>query len=344
MERSTPLERYSRQVLLPEIGLEGQQRLLRARAVVVGIGALGTYIASSLVRAGVGFVRLVDRDYIEENNLQRQVLFDEQDIAANLPKAVAAAEKLRRANSQVVVEPVVADVNRSNVLRLIGDCDLVLDGTDNFEARLLLNDACVKLGRPWVYGAAIGTYGMTMVILPGETPCLRCLLGQIPTPGTVPTCDTAGVLGTAPQVIAALEVTEALKILSGRPELLHRRLLYVDVWRGTLERLDVTKGPQPCPACDEKRFEFLQGRRGTVVTSLCGRQTVQVSVRGTARPDFARLAERLSALGEVAYNEHMLRFRTGPHELVLFPDGRALISGTTEEGVARSLYARYFGS
>ncbi len=337
------LERYSRQMLLPEIGREGQERLLRSRVVIVGLGALGGVIASTLVRAGVGYLRLIDRDFIEENNLQRQILFDEEDIAANLPKATAAEQKLRRVNHQVTVAGVVADLNPDNVESLIADCDLVLDGTDNLETRLLLNDACVKQGRPWIYGAAIATYGVVMPILPGEGPCFRCFLPELPPPGSVATCDTAGILGTTPLVVASLEVTEAIKLLSGNRQALLRGAVYVDLWEGTLERMEVRKGETPCPACDEGCFEFLQGRRGTVVTSLCGRTAVQIRLRGAAAPDFTRLAERLAPLGQVTHNPYMLRFRSEPYEIVLFPDGRAIIGGTTDEGIARSLYARYIG-
>ncbi len=214
------LRRYSRQVVLPFIGVEGQERLSQARVAILGVGALGAALASSVVRAGVGTVRLVDRDFIEEHNLQRQALFDQDDIAANLPKAVAAALKLRRVNDQVTVEPVVTDVNPDNVEALIADCDLILDGGDNFELRMLLNDACLKHRRPWIYGAVIGTYGMTMPFIPGDGPCFRCMLTDLPVPGSTDTCDTAGVLGTIPQVIAAFQVTEALKWLTGHPEAL----------------------------------------------------------------------------------------------------------------------------
>jgi molybdopterin-synthase adenylyltransferase len=337
------LRRYSRQMLLPAIGVAGQQRLSAARVVVIGVGALGTVLASGMVRAGVGFVRLVDRDFIEEHNLQRQLLFDEDDITANLPKAVAAARKLRRINHQVEVEPVVADVIPDNVESLITDCDLVLDGGDNFEVRLLLNDACLKHRRPWIYGAAIGTYGMTMPFLPSEGPCFRCMLADLPAPGSTDTCDTVGVLGTAPQVIAALQVTEALKLLTGHPEALCRDLRYLDVWTGAIERVQLAKGETPCPSCDEGRFEFLEAQAGSWATALCGREAVQVTVRRAARVDFARLAERLCAVGQVAYNDYMMRLKVEDYELTLFPDGRAIITGCTDPALARTLYTRYLG-
>jgi adenylyltransferase/sulfurtransferase len=337
------LERYARQVILAEVGAEGQRRLLTARVAVIGCGALGTNIASSLVRAGVGWVRIIDRDFVELNNLQRQVLFDEEDVARGLPKAIAAAEKLRRINSQVQVEPVVTDVNPDNVERLIGDVDLVLDGTDNFETRLLLNDACVKLNVPWVYGGVIATCGMTMAILPHKTPCFRCFLSELPPPGSTPTCDTVGVLGMAASVIAALEVTEGLKLLTGQEEALHSKLLYFDAWAGTLDRLTMGKGDEPCPACDLERFEFLEAREGSWATSLCGRDAVQINVRRQRTVSFPLLAQRLSSAGQVSFNDYMLRLRVDGYELNLFPDGRTIIKGCTDPALARALYAKYIG-
>jgi len=337
------LDRYSRQILLPEIGSAGQERLLASSVAVVGCGALGSVIASTLVRAGVGRVRLIDRDFIELNNLQRQTLFDEEDVARGLPKAIAAAGKLRRVNSQVAVEPVVADVNPDNVEGLIGDVDLVLDGTDNFETRFLLNDACFKRGVPWVYGAVLATYGMVRAIIPRRTPCFRCFLAGMPAPGSTPTCDTAGVLGTAVNVVASLEATEGLKILLGQEDTLYGGLLYVDVWRGEFERLELGRRDAPCPVCDLGRFEFLEAREGSYLTNLCGREAVQVNVRGPARVSFPDLARRLGAVGEVRFNDYMLRFRVDFYELTVFPDGRTIIKGTTDQAVARTLYARYIG-
>jgi adenylyltransferase/sulfurtransferase len=340
---SSALGRYSRQTLLPEIGAAGQERLLASSVAVVGCGALGSVIASTLVRAGVGRVRIIDRDYIELNNLQRQMLFDEEDIARGLPKAVAAAEKLRKVNSQVQVEPVVADVNSDNVERFIGDVDLVLDGTDNFEVRFLLNDACVKHNIPWVYGAVLATYGMARAIVPHRTPCFRCFLAELPAPGSTPTCDTVGVLSTAVNVIASLEVTEGLKILLGKENELYGGLVYVDVWTGDFERLDAGRRDEPCPVCDLGQYEFLEAREGSYLTSLCGREAVQVNVRGGAKLSFPDLARRLSAVGQVKYNDYMLRFWVDSYELTVFPDGRTIVKGTTDESVARTLYARYIG-
>ena len=337
------LARYSRQILLPQVGREGQERLLSSTVAVIGCGALGTVIAGSLVRAGVGRVRIVDRDYIELNNLQRQVLFDEEDIARGLPKAIAAAEKLRKVNSQVEIEPVVADVNTGNVEEIIAGVDLIMDGTDNFEARFLINDTCVKNDIPWIYGAVIVTHGMTMVIRPHLTPCFRCFLAEMPAPGSIPTCDTVGVLGPAVNIVASLEVTEGLKLLMGREEELHGRLIYVDAWMGTMERLELEKRDEHCPVCDLGSFEFLEAREGSYLTSLCGREAVQVNVRGKAQISFPDLAKRLGPAGQVTFNDYMLRLRVDSFELTVFPDGRAIVKGTTDEALARTLYARYIG-
>ncbi|MGO9412793.1 MAG: ThiF family adenylyltransferase [Spirochaetia bacterium] len=338
------LRRYSRQVLLPKIGADGQRRLAGGRALVMGVGALGTALASLLVRAGCGFVRLVDRDFIELDNLQRQALFDEEDIVAGLPKAVAAALKLRRANSSVTVEPVVADVTSANILQLLEGCNVVLDGSDNIETRLLLNDACLKLRVPWVYGAAIGMTGATMPIVPGQGPCFRCIVPSQPAPGALPTCETAGVLGTVPQMVAAFQVTEAIKLLTGHAADLVTQMRYVDAWAGTVEALEIRKGNDPCPACDLSRFEFLEGAKGGGSAKMCGRTAVQVDPGRVVPPDFSVLSARLSPLGEVRFNSYMLRFHAGDKEIVLFPDGRAIIKGTGDEGVARALYARYVGA
>ncbi len=337
------LSRYSRQLLLSQIGIEGQERLLQSRVAVIGVGALGTALASGVVRAGVGYVRLVDRDFIEEHNLQRQTLFDEDDIAANLPKAVAAAAKLRRINHNVTVEDVVADVNPGNVEALISDCDLVLDGGDNFEVRMLVNDACLKHQLPWIYGAAIGVTGMTMPFLPGDGPCFRCMVSELPTPGSIDTCDTIGVLGTVPQVVAALQVTEALKLLTGNAQDLCRDLRILNLWQGTTDRIHLGKDDTACPACDEDRYEFLDGKHGTTGAVLCGRDAVQIKPRSHQAPDFEKLASRLASLADVVHNAYLLRLRTEGYELTLFKDGRAIVKGTDDAGVARAIYARYIG-
>ncbi len=338
------LRRYSRQMLLPEIGVEGQRRLLEARVAVIGVGALGTALASGMVRAGVGYVRLVDRDFIETHNLHRQVLFDEDDIAAHLPKAVAAAEKLRRVNRHVTIDPVVADVASDNVEAFVADCDLVLDGGDNFEVRMLVNDACLKHRRPWIYGAAIGVHGMTKLFLLDDGPCFRCMLTDLPAPGAIDTCDTVGVLGTVPQIVAAWQVTEALKLLTGQTGALCRDLRYIDVWRGVSERVGLVKDEVRCRACDDGTYDFLEGRQGTTSAALCGRDAVQVKPRGVQVPDFVSLERRLAPLGDVVHNEYLLRFRSADIELTLFRDGRAIIKGISDAGAARGLYARYVGT
>jgi len=337
------LERYSRQILLSEIGKAGQKKLLSSAVAIIGCGALGTVIASTMVRSGVGRIKLVDRDYIELSNLQRQILFDEDDIARGLPKAIAAAEKLRRINSEVEIEPLVADVNPHNVEAIIAGVDLVLDGTDNFETRFLINDACVKHDIPWVYGAVVATHGMIMAIVPYQTPCFRCMVPQMPVPGSTPTCDTVGVLGPAVNVVASLEVVSGLQLLLGERGKLGG-LIYVDVWAATWERLGMTKYAGKCPACDLGHFEFLEAKAGTYLTSLCGQNALQISMHGGRMVSLADLAERLKSAGQVSYNEYMLRFRVGSYELVVFPDARAIIKGTTDVAIARSLYAKYIGS
>ncbi len=339
------LARYSRQVILPRLGVEGQRRLASARVLVLGIGALGTAVASSMVRAGVGHVRLVDRDYIELDNLQRQSLFDEEDIAAGLPKAVAAGRKLRKANSAVRVEAIVADAGPSNIEGFVSDCTLVLDGCDNFEARLLLNDACLKHRVPWIYGAAIGTSGCTFTVLPGDGPCFRCVIAAVPPAGAVETCETAGVLGAVPQAVAAMQAAEAVKLLAGRRHELVRAMRFVDLWEGSFETLALSKGPQPCPACDLGSFEYLEGARKAGSFRVCGRDAVQVDPGPVPAPDFPALAGKLGSLGIVKFNEHMLRFQEGGGlDMTLFPDGRAIIKGASDEAAARAAYARYIGS
>src|ERR1700730_10784579 len=282
------LERYSRQMRFYGIAEAGQRKLAGAHVTLCGCGALGTVLANSLVRAGVGHLRLVDRDFIETHNLQRQVLFDEHDVAENLPKAEAAARKLGAINSTVYVEPVVTNIDRTNILELVKDADLILDGSDNFEIRYLINDVAVKLGKPWVYGGCIGSHGQTMTILPGETPCLRCVFEAAPAPGEAGTCETAGVLGPIVSVIASYQAAEALKILSGRRDQINRELLYFDVWENVQRRIKVAPllGKVDCPGCRGSRCEWLEGARGSQTTSLCGRNAVQVSHRTAARLNF----------------------------------------------------------
>jgi molybdopterin-synthase adenylyltransferase len=345
MSTEPALERYSRQMRFGGIGEKGQRRLLESRVTLCGCGALGTVIANALVRAGVGHVRIVDRDFIETHNLQRQVLFDENDIAANLPKAEAAARKLRVVNSAVTVEPVVTDIDRTNIVELCQDADILLDGTDNFEVRYLINDVAVKLGKPWVYGGSIGSHGQTMTILPGQTPCLRCVFEAAPAPGEAGTCETAGVLSPIVTIIASFQVTEALKLLTGHVEAVNRELIYVDVWENHTRRIKVAPllGKVDCPCCQHRRFEWLEGEQGSQTTSLCGRNAVQVSQRTPARLNFEEMARHLGALGEVSFNRFMLKFGAEGHEFTVFPDGRAIIKGTSDIDKARTLYAKYVG-
>ncbi len=339
------LDRYSRQIRFHGMGEEGQRRLLESRVTLCGCGALGTVLANALVRGGVGHLRLIDRDFIETSNLQRQVLFDEHDVAENLPKAEAAARKLAAINSAVHVDPVVADIDRTNILELVRDADLVLDGTDNFEIRYLINDAAVKLNKPWVYGGCIGSHGQTMTILPGETPCLRCVFEAAPAPGEAGTCETAGVLGPIVNVIASLQATEAFKILAGRRDRVNRELIYLDVWENVQRRIKIAPllGKVDCPCCRHRRFEWLEGEHGSQTTSLCGRNAVQVSHRTAARLNFEEMAHHLGRMGEVSYNRFLLKFTVEGHEFTVFPDGRAIIKGTSDVDRARTLYARYIG-
>lgn len=334
-------DRYARQLLFEDIGREGQTKLSESCAVIIGCGALGTSIAMSLVRSGVGKIRIIDRDFIEHHNLQRQILFTEEDVKQQIPKAVAAERYLKRVNSSIEIEGVVADVNFTNVERLVKDADVIVDGLDNFETRLLINDVSLKLGIPWVYGAAISSIGMSRTILPGETSCFRCLLDTPPGRGQVQTCDTVGVLNPAPMIIGAFEAVEAIKILVGRGEI-NRGYLMIDVWEGTFEKLDINH-ERNCPAC-AGRYDFLEGEHGLKTTSLCGQNAVQILNPGTETIDFRELSERLNRVGQTTYNEFLLRFQVDDYEMVIFPDGRAIVNHTNDESVARGLYAKYIGT
>jgi molybdopterin/thiamine biosynthesis adenylyltransferase len=341
------LERYSRQMRFYGIGEAGQRKLLDAHVTLCGCGALGTVLANVLVRAGVGHLRVVDRDFIETSNLQRQVLFDEHDVAENLPKAEAAARKLGAINSAVHVEPVVADIDRTNIVELCDDANLILDGTDNFEIRYLINDVAVKLNKPWVYGGCIGSHGQVMTILPGQTPCLRCVFEAAPAPGEAGTCETAGVLGPIVNIVASLQAMEAIKILTGNLDQVNRELTYIDLWDNIHRRIKVAPllgNPQvDCPCCQRRRFEWLDGEHGSQTTSLCGRNAVQVSHRTPGKLNFEEMAKHLAAMGEVSYNRFLLKFNVEGYEFTVFPDGRAIIKGTNDTDRARTLYARYIG-
>ena len=340
------LARYARQVRYAPLGEEGQRRLMESRVLICGCGALGTVLANTLVRAGVGFVRIVDRDFIEMNNLQRQVLFDEDDIAAQLPKAIAAANKLRRINSTVEIEPLVADVDHENVIGLAEDVDLLVDGTDNFETRFLLNDVAHKLGKPWVYGGCIGAEGQTMTIIPGETPCLRCLVSDAPPPGTTPTCDTAGILGPIVNVVASLEAAEAIKILSGNAGEINRALTIVDLWDNRIRhvKLDSLRESGGCATCKDGEYPWLAGEKGSHSAVLCGRNAVQLSHTAVGSLSLDALAKKLEGVCRVRFNDYLLRASVEEFELTVFPDGRAIIGGTDDIATARTVYAKYIGS
>ncbi|HEX8844772.1 MAG TPA: ThiF family adenylyltransferase [Pyrinomonadaceae bacterium] len=338
------IERYSRQILFDGIGEEGQRRLLGSRAVIIGCGALGTAQAEALARAGVGRLRIVDRDFVEASNLQRQTMFTEQDARERLPKAVACVNHLALINSEIDAESLIADVNYSNVESIIEGCDVVMDGTDNFATRYLINDACVKHGINWVYGAAVGSYGVTMTVRPEVSPCLRCIFEEAPPAASAPTCDTAGVIMPVISVVAAVQVSEALKLLTGRVEHLHRSLMQFDVWNNEWRRIKLSERSPDCPTCVLHRYEMLDAETGDFVTALCGRDAVQVNPRRLAQVDLPALAKRLSAAGEVQLNPYLLRLRAGPYELTIFKDARAIIRGTDDVPTARSLYAKYVGT
>jgi len=333
-------DRYSRQLLFKEIGAEGQYKLSQSRVVIVGCGATGSALASLLARSGVGTLRILDRDYVEPSNLQRQSLFDEDDARESIPKAIAAARQMARFNSQIVVEPHVADVIPSNVDSLLGGCDLILDGTDNFETRYLINDYALKNSVAWIYAAAVGSYGVTMNILPGETACLACIFPEPPR-GMVETCETAGILNSAVNLVASLAATEALKFLVGARAKMRRTLLSWDVWTNERAELAADNPRAGCRACS-RDFVHLAGEGRPHIT-LCGRNSVQIHER--QRPvDFVELSTRLQPHGNVRHNEFVLKFWREPYEMTLFPDGRAIIKGTTDTAIARSLYARFVGS
>jgi len=335
-------DRYSRQVLFKGMGAEGQKRLSQSRAVIVGCGATGSALASLLARSGVGTLRILDRDYVEPSNLQRQSLFDENDARESVPKALAAARQIARFNSQIAVEPRVADLTPANVDSLLGGCDLILDGTDNFETRYLINDYAVKNSVAWIYTAAVGSYAVTMNILPGETACLACIFPESPR-GTVDTCETSGILNSAVNLVSSIAATEALKFLVGARSKMRRTLLSWDVWSNERAELAaIAIHPRAgCRACS-RDFVHLAGEGRPHIT-LCGRNSVQIHER--QRPvDFAELSARLQPHGNVRHNEFVLKFWREPYEMTLFPDGRAIIKGTTDTAIARSLYARYIGS
>lgn len=347
-------DRYSRQTLFAGIGPEGQGRLARGRLLVVGAGALGSAALDMLVRAGVGTVRFVDRDTVETSNLQRQSLYDEEDAREGIPKAEGARRRLAAVNPEVALEPLALDLHAGNVREVMAGTDLVLDATDNFETRYLINDAAVSTGIPWIYAACVGSYGMTLTVLPGRTGCLRCVVPDVPPPGASPTCDTAGVIAPAVQAVASYAVTEALKLLAGREEDLATGIWHLDVWERTAYRMDIGEPDPDCPACGRREFPFLEGDGAGALLTLCGRNAVQVRpaaspVPNGAGPDFLeQLSGRLAELPEVRdslrFTSHLLQFEVAGRRLVVFPDGRTIVHGSGDPAEARILVSRYIGS
>ena len=336
-------DRYSRQILFGGIGEEGQRRLLAARVLIVGCGALGSAHAESLARAGVGHLRIVDRDFVEPSNLQRQTMFTESDAEQRLPKAIAAANHLRQINSEIEIEPHILDINYSSIEQLLDACDVVIDGTDNFATRYLINDACVKHNVTWIYGAAVGSYGVTMTIRPHQTACLRCVFEEAPAAASAPTCDTSGVIMPIINVVSAVQVSEVMKLITGRIEDLHGSLMQFDVWRNEWRRINPGAPRADCPTCALGKYETLS-EVGDAAAVLCGRDAVQISPAQPTRINFSSLADRLRRAGEVKFNEYLLRFKTGKFELTVFQDARSIIRGTDEIALARSLYAKYIGN
>ncbi len=327
-------------------GRAGQEKLSQSTALVVGLGALGSVIANTLARSGVGTLRIVDRDFVEWNNLQRQVIYTESDVRQRLPKAIAAKNHLAAANTDIRIEAEIADVDHRNIRQLCDGVDVIVDGTDNFEVRFLLNDASLKLDIPWVYGGCIGAEGQTMTIIPGRTPCLRCVVPESPPPGTTPTCDTAGILAPIIGVIASLESMEALKILSGHAQQINQALTVFDLWENRIRpvKLDSLKNNPDCPACGHKDFAWLEGKKGSQSAVLCGRDAVQLSFPEHSDIDLSAFAEKLKPLGTVEANPYLLRANIGEHAFTLFGDGRCIVHGTSDPAEARSLHARYIGT
>lgn len=340
-------ERYAKQILFAEMDEAKQQQLLNSRVLLCGCGALGSVLADLLVRAGVGFLRIVDRDFVELSNLQRQVLYNEEDVANHIPKAIAASSRLKKINSDVTIEPVVADINHTNILQYAEEVDLILDGTDNFEIRFLINDVSLETNIPWIYAGVIGSHGQTMTIFPHETGCLRCLIDTPPEAGTTETCDTAGVLAPAVNVVSSLEAIDAIKILSGQKEKVAQTLTVLDVWEGSLRQMKTAnlRDKGDCAACHHGERLWLTGKRGSTSTILCGRNAVQITPPTKTKINFDELAEKLKSSGKVEQNAYLLRLTLSnpDYEITLFHDGRAIVKGTEEMSIARSVYSRYIG-
>lgn len=336
--------RYSRQILFNQIGKTGQAKLLSSHVLLIGCGALGAAHAETLARAGVGKLRIVDRDFVEFTNLQRQTLYRESDAKERLPKAIAAKNRIAEINSEIKVEAIVADVNQNNIEDLIKDCDLVLDGTDNFSVRYLVNEACVKHSKIWIYGAAVSSYGTSMTIRPNQTPCLRCIFEEMPSAGSAPTCDTAGVIMPIISSISAIQTTEALKILTGNFEQLHKSLIQIDIWQSDWRKIKLSTPNPDCETCGKRNFELLEGDSQVFFTTLCGRDAVQISAPKPTKIDLVKLAEKLKNLGEIKQNEYLVRFTVDNFEITVFQDARAIIKGTDDLTTARSVYAKYIGT
>lgn len=332
--------RYLRQIIFSEIGKAGQEKLLAARVLVVGCGATGSVIASTLARSGVGSLKIADRDFVELNNLQRQVLYDEQDVSSRTPKAIAAAQKLGRINSAIQILPCVTDVDAENIEELIADVDLVLDGTDNFETRYLVNDACVKHAKAWIYGGAVAGYGATMTILPHESACFRCVFQHAPPPGTLPTCDTAGIIAPIVNVIGSLVSAEALKFFVGSG-VRNRGLINIDLWENTFDTITIERRAD-CLCCVKHQFDFLDDVSNGAAF-LCGRNAIQIRPPKKSALDLTHLAARLAPLGRVTQNDYLVQFTLDDFDVTIFPDARAIIKGTEDASVARSVYAKYVG-
>lgn len=344
-ESDSQLDRYRRQTRYAALGEDGQRRLLKSRVLVCGSGALGCVVADTLVRAGVGFTRLVDRDFVDLDNLHRQVLFSEQDATEQLPKAVAAANRLQAVNSSVQVEPVVADVNATNIRQLADGVDLIVDGTDNFETRYLINDMAVSIGIPWVFAGCVGAEGQVLAIVPGETPCLSCIMPEPPPAAEMPTCESAGVLPPIVNVIASLQAIEALKVLSGNREQVNPAMTFVDLWSNQQRSLSMAGSlVSDCPTCGKREFRWLEGKRGSAVTQLCGRNSVQLSADAVDAVDLPALAGKLGSVGEVTLNKYLLRVEVEGHLLTVFADGRTIVGGTEDPAVARTMHAKYVGN
>lgn len=342
---NTQNSRYSKQVLFKPIGEQGQKLVAQKRVVIAGCGALGSVIANTLVRAGVGEVRIVDRDFVEMSNLQRQILFDENDVKNDLPKAVAATNRLKQINSTVKIEPVISDINHSNVEDLTKDADLVIDGLDNFETRFLINDCCVKNKIPWIYGACVGSEGLSMNIVPDLTPCLRCVFETEPLSGTSPTCDTSGVIAPIVNIIGSIQSCEALKILSGNVDASNKKLISIDVWNDRYNEIGIENAREStdCQVCKHGRYDYLTAKVSSTTTTLCGRNSVQIQNRGIKKMNLNDTFQRLKGIGDVKLNDFLLKLKIDKYEITLFDDGRAIILGTDDPVVAKNVYTKYIG-